>query len=310
VKTDDRGTRQRNEAEASEATVVRLSDWLAPDDELVPFGPRAHPAAREPTERFAESDAGSPPASGFWDGDTSVHAAVPGPGVVDELGAGTAERGRYRRPVLWRPTLRSPHPFGWASLARERFTDPIDRISWPWAAGGLAFVALVAVVLVTALGGSSSGHHEPAAQAGIGDQSRAGLSGTLGEIGAAGRAAGVADLQRLPSVNRAAGTIGAAARRARALKIRQRHHAVVTPTSASHADASTAGSVATSTTTAAPTETTPAPTETQPVQTTPAPTPTSGGGGSSSGGAANSGSQKQPAFGATGSLGPGSSPNG
>ena len=90
MKTDDRATRQRDEAEGDEAKVVRLSDWLAPDDELVPFGPRAHAhaATRDPAERRADpdSDAEPPAASGFWDGDTSVHTAVPGPGIFDEPG--------------------------------------------------------------------------------------------------------------------------------------------------------------------------------------------------------------------------------
>ena len=62
----------------------------------------------------------------------------------------------------------------------------------------------------------------------------------------------------------------------------------------------------------APAETTSAPTETEPAQTTSNPTPTTGGGGSCLGRrrSSSSGSQKQSAFGAGGSLGPGSSPNG
>jgi hypothetical protein len=291
---------------------VRLSDWLAPEEELVPFGPRAHArtATREPAERLADPESGAEPpaASGFWEGDTSVHTAVPGPGIFDEPG----ERSRHRRPL---PALPSLHPFGWGSRGREAVADLVDRIawpdriSWPWAAGGLAFVALAIVVLVATLAGSSSGHRHMTVQAGIGDQTRAALSRSLGEIGPAPAATAAADLQRLPRLNPAVRTIGAAVQRARALKARERRHAVVS--SASDPRSSTTGSVDTQTT-LAPTQTAPAPSETEPAQTTSTTAPTTGGGGSPSGGGPSSGSssQKQPAFGASGSLGPGSSPNG
>jgi hypothetical protein len=306
VKTDDPATRQRDEVAGDEAKVVRLSDWLAPDDELVPFGPRAD--AREPAEGRADPDSGAEPsaASGFWDGDTSVHTAVPGPGIFDEPGERTADR----RAQVWRPALPPLHPFGWGSRARDRLADLVDRISWRWAAAGVTVVALALVVLVITLGGSSSDRRDTAAQAGIGDPSRAALNETLDEIGTATRAAAVTDLRPLPSVDAAVRSIGVAGVRARALEARRRRHAVVAP--ASVPSSSTTESVETPATTPAPapTETTPAPTETEPVQTTSTPTPTTGGGSSSSGGGSSSGSQNQSAFGATGSLGPGSSPNG
>jgi len=288
--------------------VVRLSDWLAPDDELVPFGPRAHTATTEPAERRADSDAEPPAAAGFWDGDTSMHTAVPGPDILDESGDRDVERGRYRRfAPIRRLALPPLDPFGWGQRAREAIADLVDWISWPWAAGGLAFVSLVIVGLLATLGGSS-GHREMAAQAGVGDQSGATLNVTVGEIGTATRAAAVADLRSLPPVDTAGRTIGAAAQGALALRAHDRRHALVASSSASDPAASTTGSVDTTTTTLAPTETSPEPTETEPVQTT----PTSGGGASSSGGgsSSSSSSQKQPAFGATGSLGPGSSPDG
>jgi hypothetical protein len=322
VKTDNRGTRQRNEAESSEAKVVRLSDWLAPEDELVPFGPRAHArtATQEPAERLAdpESDAEPPAAAGFWDGDTSVHTAVPGPGIFDEPGERGAERRRHRRPApAWRPALPRLHPVAWGSSAREAFADVLDRISWPdriwpdqiswpWAAGGLAFVALAAVVLVATLAGSSSGHRHMTAQAAIGDQPLTTLSGSLGELGLGARPATAADLQRIPRVKPAVRMIGAAAARAGAVQAHHPRPAVVAP--ASYSSSSMTGSV--DTTTLAPSETTPAPTETEPTQTTSTTAPTTGGGGSSSGGGSGSSSQKQSAFGSSGSLGPGSSPNG
>ena len=60
----------------------------------------------------------------------------------------------------------------------------------------------------------------------------------------------------------------------------------------------------------APAETTSAPSETEPAQSTSNPPVSTGGGGGSSGGGVSSGSSKQSTFGASGSLGPGSSPNG
>jgi hypothetical protein len=315
VKTDDRATRQRDEVEGDEAKVVRLSDWLGPDDELVPFGPRAHAqaAAREPAARSAGADtvAEPPEASGFWDGDTSVHTAVPGPGIFDEPGERTTDRRRDGRAVpVWRPALPPLHSFGWGSRMRERLAD-LDRISWRWAAAGVAFVSLALAVLVITLGGGSSGRHDTVAQAGIGDSAPPGLNATLGDIGTATRMAAVSNLRRLPPVNTTGRTIGTAALHARALQARPRHHAVIAP--ASVPSSSATESVETTTAASSPAEATTAPTETAPTQTTSNSSPTTGGGGSSGGdtsdGNASSGSH-QSAFGPGGSLGPGSSPNG
>ncbi len=320
MKTDDRTTRQRDGVEGEEAKVVRLSDWLAPDDELVPFGPRAHAraAARESADRRLDPDsrAEPPAASGFWDGDPSVHTAVPGPGMFEEAGAPTIHRGRSRRAFpVWRPALPSVRRFGWGSPARERLADLADRLSWRWAAAGVAFAVLTLIVLAITLGGSSTVRHETAAQAGIGEPSPPALSETLDEIGSATRAAAVSNLRQLPRVDTAGRTIGSAAQHARALRVRHRRHVVVAAASVS--SPSTTGAVDPQTTTAAPAETTPAPaetapapSETEPTQSTSSPAPTTGGSGSASGSGSGSGSQKQTTFGANGSLGPGSSPNG
>ena len=118
MKTDDRATRQRDEVQGEESKVVRLSDWLAPDDELVPFGPRAHSrtAAREPADGRVDPDSNAEPpaASGFWDGDPSVHTAVPGPGIFDETGGPTPDRALPpSRPRLARgAAVRSPIRLG------------------------------------------------------------------------------------------------------------------------------------------------------------------------------------------------------
>jgi hypothetical protein len=313
VKTDDRATRQRDEVEGEEAKVVRLSDWLAPDDELVPLGPRAHAqaATREHAVECVDPDSGPEPpaASGFWDGDPSVHTAVPGPGIFDETDAPAPDRRGYRHASpAWRPALPALHPFGGQSRVRERLADFADRLSWRWAAAGGALVVASLVVLAITLGASSSGHHETAARAGIGEPSQPVLTATLDEIGAGARATGVSDLRRLPRVDTAGRTIGMAMQSAHALRVRHRHHVVVSPVSVPSSP--TTASVESSTTTPAPVETVPAPTHTEPAQTTSSPSPTTGGGGSPSSGGSGSTSQKQSAFGATGSLGPGSSPNG
>jgi hypothetical protein len=310
VKTDDRATRQRDEVEGDEAKVVRLSDWLGPDDELVPFGPRAlaHGATHEPAARTADPDSAAEPpgASGFWDGDTSVHTAVPGPEIFDDPDERTADR---RRSSRWRPAWPRFRPAGRGSHLCERLVELVDRISWKWATAAMAMVALVVVALVAMLGGSS-GHRETTAQAGIAGQPRLTLSATLADTGTATRAAAVRALRRLPSVDAAVRKIGVATKGAQSLQARHRPHVVVAPTSVP--SSATTGSVETTTTASAPApaETTSAPSETEPVQTTSDPTPTTGAGGSASGGGPSSGSQQQSAFGAGGSLGPGSSPNG
>ncbi len=290
---------------------MRLRDWLAPEDELVPFGPRAY--AQDAADGRANPDLETEPAaSGFWDGDTSMHTAVPGPGIFDGGAAGTSARPRSRRlaPVS-RPALPSLHPLDWASGARARLAL-VGRISWQWAAATAAFVVLAVIALVIVLGAGSSGHHGTAAQAGIAEPAPAALSGTLGAIGTATRTAAVSNLRRLPHVDTGGRAMGAAVRGARALRVRDRRQALVSPAAVS--SASTTASVETPTTTAAPApvETTTAPSETDPAQSTSSPAPTTGSSGGSGGGgsSSSSSSQSRSNFGASGSLGPGSSPNG
>ena len=283
---------------------MRLSDWLGPDEELVPFGPRA--LAHEPAGRTADPASGAEPpgASGFWDGDTSVHTAVPGPGIFDEPDERAADR---RGSLRWRPARPRFQPAGRGSHPRERLVELVDRISWQWATAGTAMVGLIVVALVAMLGGSS-GHRERNAQASIAGQPRLTLSATLADIGTATR--GATALRQLPSVDAAVRRIGVATRGARSLQARHRPHVVAAP--ASVPSSATTGSVETPTTATAPApaETTSAPSESEPVQTTSDPTSTTGGGSSAAGGGSTSGSQHQSAFGAGGSLGPGSSPNG
>lgn len=288
---------------------MRLSDWLAPDDELVPFGPRAH-AARPPAERPSDSGAQAPAAAGFWDGDTSMHTAVPGPELFADPLEQSAEPRRYRRSVLgWRLSLPRLRRLDWGIHARDAIADFVDRISWPWVAAGLASAVLIVVGLLAALGTAPS-HHGAAAQAGIGDQPRPTLSQTLVETGGGASASAAMALRRLPSPDTAAWSIGASAHQAQALRSLPKRRAHLASASTADVSASTAAAVDT-TTSSTPTEPAPAPVQTEPVQTTSTPTPASGGGSSSGGGSnSNSNSQKQPAFGANGSLAPGSSPNG
>ena len=311
--TGDRTTRQDDSTDRDEARVVRLSDWLAPDDELVPFGPRAHAqaAVREVGSDVGAASADQPPGSGFWDGDTSIHTAVPGPGIFGELDEAAIERGRHRPPALaWRPRAPQLQSFGWSPRVREAVADLVPRISWPWAAAGSAFIGLAVVVLVIVLGGGSPGRSAQPAQAGIEDQPQhSGL--------AALSASRAPDAH--PRVTRRAKldarTIGTAARHARMTRVRRQPPVGSGPAHASGASTSTdAPAETTGTPTPMPTATTPAPTDTEPVQTTPNPAPPTGGGGgggSTTGGGSSgsSSTKKTPAYGPAGSLGPGSSPS-
>ena len=66
--------------------VVRLRDWLGPEEELVPIGPRADRDRVPQDSSLAEPETGA----GFWEGDASLQTAVPAP-------EGRAERCRSRR---------------------------------------------------------------------------------------------------------------------------------------------------------------------------------------------------------------------
>jgi hypothetical protein len=293
--------------------VVRLSDWLAQDDELVPFGPRAHAQAalREVTSDVAATSADQPPGSGFWDGDTSIHTAVPGPGIFGELDEPATERGRHRLPALaWHPRAPQLRSFDWFTRVRETVADLIARVSWPWAAAGAAVIVLAVVVLVIALGAGSPARSAQPVQAGFADQPQHTGLATLPALWAQDTPPRLTRRAKL-----AARTVGTAAGHAQLTRAQRQRPVLTGPAHASGTSTSTGTPPETTgASTTTPTETTPAPTETEPVQTTPSPAPPTGGGGgggSTTGGGSSSSSNTKntPAYGPTGSLGPGSSPD-
>jgi hypothetical protein len=281
VKTDDWSTRRRDPASTEETKVVRLRDWLGPEEELVPIGPRADRDQASQDRSVEEPEAGS----GFWEGDPSLQTAIPAP---ENRGA-SVTRARARGPVRWR-----------------------------WVAAGVTIAALAAVtVLIVSGGGGRAPSHGQTEEAAVGGPLAPNLTKTVGRAAAATRAAAAvqerkalrAERQRQAAVRRAR----AQAARARAARARQRHRAAAASGSTASVSEPTQPD-----TTPAYTETaasTPPPTESEPAQTTPVqttpttPAPASGGGGSSNGSNSTSSSSKTPAFGSGGALGPGSSPD-
>jgi hypothetical protein len=304
-KTDDRIPRQEHATEGEEATVVRLSDWLAPDHELVPFGPRAHAqaAGQDAAAGLAEAPADQAGGSGFWDGDTSVHTAVPGPGMLGEFDEPTVGRRRHRRALpAWHPRLPRLQRPDWPTRLRAALAELAARISWRWVAVGSTVLAVAVVVLVISFGGGSPERSVRPLQAG--------LDGQPQHIGTAALAAASASTEDVSLTHRATLNtlaLGTAARHAWAARV-QRHPPVrAASVQVSHTPISTSAPADITSTAATQTATNPAPTETEPAQTTTTAPSSGGGGGGSTGGSSTT--QKQPAFGSSGALGPGSSPD-
>ena len=302
MQTDDGSTRPGGTADPGEAKVVRLRDWLAADEEFVPFGPGADRATT------AQDGAGTEPepGAGFWDGDASLQTAVPGPAMLDEPPAAPTARAR-----------RTLHPFGGSTVRRR------------WLIAGLAVAGAIAAVLVSALGGGSAPRRGQVQEAALGGSPLPNVSTTVHSAGSAVRAASVAAQSRARLARlraRRAKHERRTAARFRAAAAPRRHPTAstsdsTTPAASQPVQATSAPvDTATATTPVAPTVT--EPTSTTPVEAPPVttPAPTSGGGGSSGGGSSGGGSSpsgggssspstNSPTYGPTGSLGPGSSPD-
>ncbi len=293
---------------------MRLSDWLGPDDELVPFGPRAlaHAATqnqpREPPIRTLARSRQVPQASG-----TATHRCTrrcQARGSSTSPTSATADRRRYPRRL--RSGVRRGRDFSPPAGARTYANGSSSwstgshgggpQPGWRWWRGRSSSRSWRRWAARRA---TARRPRKPASAASPG--SRSARRSPTPEPPHARRDSDCDDFLRStpPSARSVWQRAGA-----RSLQARHRPHAVVAP--ASVPSSATTGSVETPTTATAPApaETTSAPSETEPVQTTSDPTPTTGGGGSAAGGGPSSGSQQQSAFGAGGSLGPGSSPNG
>lgn len=272
---------QGDKDERGTENVVRLPrDWLGPREELVPIGARAHAVDAsdgDPTEAIL------PTAASFWGEDSgSLQAPMQAPeGAWQPTPAGQRVRARSRR--------RRPH-FEWSRggpfTSRRRAAASI---------GGLAACAL----LILAVIGRTEGGTRNA-----GDKT---ASVSRNALIATGRGANrallkaktpvVTQIQAQPQSHRAdlarnhAGRSRAPKHRIHVTTSRRRHHSHPTPRPTN----STSEPVRT---------TTPAPTT--PVSS---PTTTPSAPSASSDRSTSSSSQHQPAFGASGSLGPGSSPD-
>ncbi len=263
--------------------MVRLRDWLGPEEELVPIGPRADQAPAAPDEPARETESGS----GFWEGDASLQTALPAPMVHREPNRASGA--------------------GWG-LARR----------WRWLIAGLAIAALAAGTLVIVSGGTGRApSRSRVEEAGVGKPLLPNLTKTIDRAAASTRAIAAAQERRMLKA-RAERRRRAAARRKRLREARVRARRERAAAAARAAAASQPVQTVTTTIYTQTAASSPSPSETEPAQTTPIQTPTptpsppSDGGGSSGGGASGGGgsnSSSSNTYGPAGSLGPGSSPD-
>jgi hypothetical protein len=286
---DSRKTTQGDEGERGTENVVRLPrDWLGPRDELIPIGSGARAAQAEDD---AQTDALPPTAASFWDEDSgSLQAPMQAP------------------PGMWQPTPAErqvqPAPrrlrarFGWAVtgafISRRRVTATV------------AVVAAGLLLVLAVIGRSEGGTHN------AGDKTASVHKKTPVHTAAGANNARVktktpvvTKIQPQPQSHRSARARSHAGRsrvrkhRIQVTTMHRRHR--TRPTARPTNSTSEPVRATTPTYTGAPASS-PA---TSPPPTTSAPSSPS----ASTDGATSSSSQHQPAFGASGSLGPGSSPD-
>jgi hypothetical protein len=286
---DSRKTTHGDEGERGTENVVRLPrDWLGPRDELIPIGSGARAAQAEDD---AQTDALPPTAASFWDEDSgSLQAPMQAP--ADMWQPTPAER-------KLRPAPRGSRArFGWAVtgvlISRRRVTATVAAL-----AAGL--------LLVLAVIGRSEGGTHNASDKTASAPKKAQIQTATGANRARLKAKTpvVTQMQPQPQSHRSAGAHTHAGRsharkhRIQVTTIHRRHRTRPTPRPAN----STREPVHTTTSTYTPTPaSSPA---TSPPVTTSAPSSPS----ASTDRATSSSSHHQPAFGASGSLGPGSSPD-
>lgn len=363
--TDDHMSEDSSRPDGRDANVIRIREWLGQDEELVPFGPRAD-ALRAEQERRAR-DSSVPPsdvsgsgapgasasgasgarasASGFWEGDASIHTAVPGPGVAlgpdvavgpgDAVGSGgPAPRAPRSRPVsrargLWSELL-------WAvSGARAAL---LTRGRWALVGAIATCCAAAAVGLIVVAGGSGGSrpdadHQSASRLASTGswlDPAKlppgVSRSGSNPARGLSKHRAKVGSREHRSQRSRPANRTNRAARSPRAHRSRvrarsRRYHDGAEASSAKHTSTASVTTSPDSSTYTPPAETTP-PADSEPVETTPSsapapapsstpspspsPTPSSPSAGAAS---SSNGGSNTPVVGAAGALGPGTSPD-
>ncbi|MEA2213492.1 MAG: hypothetical protein QOF83_3440 [Solirubrobacteraceae bacterium] len=265
--------------------VIRLTDWLGPHEELIPFGPGAD----------AEEVNCAPSAADFWSessGAVQDALTAPDPDTAHPTRfRGQRQRGRATAAAIWgrrRAALQSPQVAG----GRPR----VDR-RHRWAAGA-AVVAIATVALVAALAGYGSHHWR-----GGPERTPAGRQASWGSPAARDMASAAQALRRearyqdasQPRRHPAAARHRTTARRPRSRRSAPASAAAVQPVGyttpvGSSPTYSPPGPSASST-----------PTTSTPTTSTSTATASTGQG---------SGSASQPVLGASGSLAPGSSPDG
>ena len=284
---DSRKTTEGDGHERTTENVVRLPrDWLGPREELVPIGARAR-AAETPDDPPAESL--PPTAASFWDENSgSLQAPMQAPA--------DAWQGQ------WEPASAEPAAVAGSAPTRRRW---IPRPHRPWSlrngfapprrrataaiAGILGACLLIALAVI---GETAGGTHNHGGKTAASSKSTAIVTATgVNRARLKAQTPVVTEIRKEPASHRA---VRSPARKARSRVSTHRHpHSVARPAaSASHpVGATTPASSSTSTSS----------------------TPSSGSASSSppasSTRSSSSSSQHQPAFGASGSLGPGSSPD-
>ncbi|HEX8976913.1 MAG TPA: hypothetical protein VF781_10405 [Solirubrobacteraceae bacterium] len=284
--------RDRSGAVEIDDNVIRLTDWLGPREELVPFGPATD--AQEARSPSPGAGAPVPTAEDFWsESSAALQDALTAPHPKPrehQPGLPSVRRGRASAAAIWwrrRASLRPPGP----AAANRMLPRPSRR------AGALVMTAaalLLGVVAVLSAAGSRTATSRGRMTAAAIGRSAASATGRRSAAQASLirvrplRAHGSADPRPSHSGNRRTHPDLGPHHRAPAVVPAAQPVGYTTPAASSSPYSGTAGSAATS-----------SPTTT----TTSSPSPaTSAGAGSSS--------APQPALGASGSLAPGSSPDG
>lgn len=289
---DSRKTTPEDEGERDTDNVVRLPrDWLGPRDELIPIGSRARAAQAEDD---AQPDALPPTAASFWDEDSgSLQAPMQAP-------AGMWQPAPAARRV--QPASRPRR------IPRPRFERTTDRafISRRRATAAIAVLAVVVLAILAAIGSTEGGTHSASDKtASLPKKTTVNTSTGANNARLKAKTPVVTQIRAQPPSHRPARARGHASRsrankhRIRVKTIRRRHRTRPTPRPTTN----TSEPVRTTTSTY-----TPAPAS-SPATSPPATTSAPSSPPASTAGSASSSSQHQAAFGASGSLGPGSSPD-
>jgi hypothetical protein len=263
--------------------VIRLTDWLGPREELVPFGPAADAA-----EAARSQVATEPSAADFWsESSAAVQDALADPHFGHRpRSAEERHRGRASAAAVWsrRRAALHTHEIPWpASLAPAQ----ARRV----AATAIALTAVVVIgALFTVIGGPAPRTTRPRSVAAVIDPGAA--SRHASEIASAARGL---DRRTVRASHRATEHHGALTVRRR--RVSHHHAAAASPT---------AGAQPVGYTTPAP----PSPTDPTQTETAAQSSPATSSSPATTGAGTGSSSASQQALGANGALAPGSSPDG